>query len=158
MRFTAGPIRPFRWRCCWPAGRIAFGSSVFGRCLHLVPSQTGPRHRVGSAHLAAAARAFEGEREAARADVEAWADRPEAEGYGEHAARVRAWCIDLGVRAAHAAAAATAGSANLLDHAAQRLFREAMLYSLTAQTRDLQAATVQRLLDRGGGAMDGVWP
>ncbi|WP_437924237.1 hypothetical protein WMF37_35140 [Sorangium sp. So ce291] len=61
----------------------------------------------------------------------------------EHAARVRAWCIDLGVRAAHAAAAATAGSANLLDHAAQRLFREPMLCSLTAQTRDPQAATVQ---------------
>ena len=102
--------------------------------------------RRGSAHLAGVARAFEGEREAARAEVDAWADRPEAEGYAEHAVRVRAWCIELGVRAAHAAVAATGGSANLLDNAAQRLFREAMLYSLTSQTRDLQAATVQRLL------------
>lgn len=104
--------------------------------------------RRGSARLADAARAFEEERESARAEVDAWADRPEAEGQAEHAVRVRAWCIDLGVRAAHAAVAATGGSANLLDHAAQRLFREAMLYSLTAQTRDLQTATVQRLLER----------
>ncbi|WP_433927316.1 acyl-CoA dehydrogenase family protein [Sorangium cellulosum] len=114
--------------------------------------------RRGSAHLAGAARTFDDEREAARAEVNEWAERPEAEGYGEHAVRVRAWCIDLGVRAAHAAVAATGGSANLLDHAAQRLFREAMLYSLTAQTRDLQAVTVQRLLDRGGGAMDRARP
>ncbi|WP_437630448.1 acyl-CoA dehydrogenase family protein [Sorangium sp. So ce854] len=112
--------------------------------------------RRGSALLAGAARAFEGEREAARAQVDAWADRPEAEGYAEHAVRARALCIDLGVRAAHAAVAATGGSANLLDHAAQRLFREAMLYSLTSQTRDLQAATVQRLLDRGGGTTGGA--
>ncbi|WP_437594249.1 acyl-CoA dehydrogenase family protein [Sorangium sp. So ce1000] len=109
--------------------------------------------RRGSARLAGAARAFEEEREAARAEVDAWADRqeadrPETEDHAEHAVRIRAWCIDLGVRAAHAAVAATGGSANLLDHAAQRLFREAMLYSLTAQTRDLQTATVERLLER----------
>lgn len=114
--------------------------------------------RRGSTHLAGAARGFEDEREAARAEVDAWADRPEAEGYGEHVVRVRAWCIDLGVRAAHAAVIASGGSANLLDHTAQRLFREAMLYSLTAQTRDLQTATVQRLLARGGRATGPVGP
>ncbi|WP_437321601.1 acyl-CoA dehydrogenase family protein [Sorangium sp. So ce385] len=114
--------------------------------------------RRGDAQLAGAARALEDEREAARAEVNAWADQPEAEGYAEHAVRARASCVDLGVRAAHAAVAATGGSANRLDNAAQRLFREAMLYSLTAQTRDLQAATVQRLLGRGGGAIDRARP
>ncbi|XXX82358.1 acyl-CoA dehydrogenase family protein [Sorangium sp. So ce134] len=109
--------------------------------------------RRGDAHLAGAARALEHERDDARAEVNAWADRPEAEGFAEHAVRARAWCVELGVRAAHAAVAATGGSANRLDHAAQRLFREAMLYSLTSQTRDLQIATVQRLLGRGGGGV-----
>ncbi|WP_437730617.1 acyl-CoA dehydrogenase family protein [Sorangium sp. So ce1335] len=129
----------------------ALSLGVAGAAAALLAELAGRR---GSAHLAGAARSLEGERDDARAEVEAWADRPEAEGYGEHAVRVRAWCIELGVRAAHAAVAATGGSANLLDNAAQRLVREAMLYSLTAQTRDLQTATVQRLLDRGGGATD----
>ncbi|AUX39081.1 isovaleryl-CoA dehydrogenase [Sorangium cellulosum] len=105
--------------------------------------------RRGSAALASAARGFAGEIDDARAEVNAWADQPEAAEYGEHAVRARAWCIELGVRTAHAAVAASGGSANLLEHTAQRLFREAMLYSLTAQTRDLQAATVQRLVGRG---------
>ena len=64
------------------------------------------------------------------------------------AAEVRAWCIDLGVRAAHAAVVASGGSANLLDHTAQRLFREAMVYTLIAQTRDLQTASLHRLTSR----------
>jgi alkylation response protein AidB-like acyl-CoA dehydrogenase len=61
-------------------------------------------------------------------------------------ARVRAHCIDLGVRAAHAAVAAGSGAANSLEHAAQRVFREAMVYTLIAQTRDLQTATFERLV------------
>jgi hypothetical protein len=63
-------------------------------------------------------------------------------------ARTRARCIDLGVRAAHAAVAAGSGAANSLEHAAQRLFREAMVYTLIAQTRDLQTATFERLTGR----------
>jgi hypothetical protein len=61
---------------------------------------------------------------------------------------VRAHCIDLGVRAAHAAVATGSGAANGLEHAAQRLFREAMVYTLIAQTRDLQTATLERLIGR----------
>lgn len=69
----------------------------------------------------------------------------------EDASRARAWCVDLGVRAAHAAVIVSSGAANLLDHPAQRLFREAMVYTLTAQTGDLQTATLERLLRRGAG-------
>jgi hypothetical protein len=64
------------------------------------------------------------------------------------ALELRAWCIDLGVRAAHAAVVVGSGGANLLDSSAQRLFREAMLYTLTAQTWPLQQASLRRLLAR----------
>jgi hypothetical protein len=52
------------------------------------------------------------------------------------------------VRAAHAAVVVGSGGANLLDSSAQRLFREAMLYTLTAQTWPLQQASLRRLLAR----------
>jgi alkylation response protein AidB-like acyl-CoA dehydrogenase len=116
----------------------------------------------GSTELSGAAEALAQEVTAARHAVNAAAEEISAPGARElrpaggreanaKAARVRAWCIDLGVRAAHAAVAASGGGANSLDHAAQRLFREAMVYTLTAQTRDLQTATVARLLDRSAG-------
>jgi alkylation response protein AidB-like acyl-CoA dehydrogenase len=105
----------------------------------------------GSAGLAATADALEAEATAARGAVNATAERMTAPGALENAGRVRAWCIDLGVRAAHAAVTASGGAANSLDHAAQRLFREAMVYTLTAQTRDLQTATLARLLERSFG-------
>ncbi|WP_437677101.1 acyl-CoA dehydrogenase family protein [Sorangium sp. So ce131] len=127
----------------------ALSLGVAGAAVALIEEAAGRR---GSAALAGAARGLEGEIDDARAEVDVWADQPEAAGYGEHAVRARAWCVELGVRAAHAAVAAVGGSANLLEHTAQRLFREAMLYSLTAQTRDLQAATVQRLVGRGAEA------
>ena len=62
---------------------------------------------------------------------------------------LRARCIDLGMRAAHAAVTAGGGAANGLDHPAQRLFREAMVYTLVAQTRDLRVATLDRLTRPG---------
>jgi len=62
----------------------------------------------------------------------------------------RAWCVELGVRAAHAAVMTSGGAANLLDHPAQRIFREAMVYTLAAQTSDLQTAMLARLVRRGG--------
>lgn len=104
-----------------------------------------------SAGLAAVADALEAEATAARSAVNAAAERMTAAGALENAAQVRAWCVDLGVRAAHAAVTASGGAANSLDHAAQRFFREAMVYTLTAQTRDLQTVTLARLLERSGG-------
>jgi alkylation response protein AidB-like acyl-CoA dehydrogenase len=65
-----------------------------------------------------------------------------------HVAKVRAQSIDLGIRAAHAAVVATGGTANGLDHLAQRLFREAMLYSLTAQTQDLRETSLDLIASR----------
>lgn len=82
-----------------------------------------------------------------RQEADCWRDRAEAEGYRENALRIRSHCIEFGVRAAHAAVAATGGGANSRDNQAQRLFREAMFYTLTAQTRDVQTATLERLAD-----------
>lgn len=107
------------------------------------------RERESGGPLAAAADDLDRELAAARGAVNRQADADATPGdrTGD-AAEVRAWCIDLGVRAAHAAVVASGGSANLLDHTAQRLFREAMVYTLIAQTRDLQTASLHRLTSR----------
>ena len=66
----------------------------------------------------------------------------------EKAVSLRAWCIELATRAALAAISASSGSANSLSHPAQRLLREAMFYSIQAQTSDVMAATLARLVGR----------
>jgi alkylation response protein AidB-like acyl-CoA dehydrogenase len=91
--------------------------------------------------------ALEAEMAAARAAVDRWLDRVDDPGYKEGALSTRAWCIAFGVRCAHAAMAATGGLANSRDNDAQRLFREAMFYTLTAQTRDVQTATLNYLAE-----------
>ncbi|HEY4001433.1 MAG TPA: acyl-CoA dehydrogenase family protein [Candidatus Xenobia bacterium] len=45
--------------------------------------------------------------------------------------------IELAVHASHAAVAAASGAANLRDHPAQRLYREAMFYTVQAQTHEV---------------------
>lgn len=64
--------------------------------------------------------------------------------------KVRAWAIDLAVRCAHAGVAATGGAANSVDHSAQRVFREALVYTVSAQTTPIMQATLERLCSRGG--------
>jgi alkylation response protein AidB-like acyl-CoA dehydrogenase len=63
----------------------------------------------------------------------------------ETAVMLRAWCIELAVRAAHAAVTACSGAANLLTHPAQRLLREAMFYTIQAQTQEVMDVTLSRL-------------
>ncbi|MFY9234207.1 MAG: acyl-CoA dehydrogenase family protein [Fimbriimonadaceae bacterium] len=58
---------------------------------------------------------------------------------------IRAWAIDLAVRCAHAAVAASSGAANSLQHPAQRLYREALVYTVSAQTPAIMEATLKRL-------------
>jgi len=82
-----------------------------------------------------------------RANALAWsgtcADLPD---YKEHALLSRASAIVLAVRAAHAAVTATGGSAHLLSQPPQRLLREAIFYTTTAQTSDVQSATLDLLI------------
>ena len=85
--------------------------------------------------------------DACRREALAWsgacADLPD---YKEHALRVRATAIVLAVRAAHAAVTATGGSAHRLDSPPQRLLREAIFYTTTAQTADVRSATLDLLI------------
>lgn len=60
----------------------------------------------------------------------------------------RAWAIDLAVRCAHAGVASSSGAANSVNHNAQRVYREALVYTVSAQTSDIMQATLQRLVAR----------
>ena len=60
--------------------------------------------------------------------------------------KLRAWSIDLANRCAHAAVISGRGGANLMDHPAQRVYREALAFSVFGQTTDVMAATMARLV------------
>lgn len=93
--------------------------------------------------IAELASAIEAERAAIREAADWWEPRFGVPDYLENAYRVRTWAIEAGMRAAHAAAMATGGTANLLTNPAQRLVREALLFSLNAQTADLRRAELE---------------
>lgn len=59
---------------------------------------------------------------------------------------VRAWAIELAVRCAHAAVTASSGAANSVMHPAQRIYREALVYTVSAQTGAVMEATMRRLV------------
>jgi len=61
---------------------------------------------------------------------------------------VRAWAIDLSVRCAHAGVTASSGAANSLAHPAQRVYREALVYTVSAQTTPVMEATLKRIAAR----------
>jgi len=58
---------------------------------------------------------------------------------------LRAWAIELCTRCAHAAVAVSGGAANAVHHPAQRLFRESLVYTVSAQTTDIMRETLARL-------------
>jgi alkylation response protein AidB-like acyl-CoA dehydrogenase len=97
------------------------------------------------ARMTAAAAALESQADRLRTEVHAWGERASDPGYVPGVLRARAACIELGVRAAQAAVVASGGGANLTDHPAQRLYREAMLYSVTALTGELQELVLAAL-------------
>ncbi|WP_165073398.1 acyl-CoA dehydrogenase family protein [Paludisphaera rhizosphaerae] len=96
--------------------------------------------------LANAANVFEQEVDSMRTAVNRWDDPETPADQRGDATKLRAGCIDLGVRASYGSVAASGGAANGIEHPAQRLFREAMVYALVAQTRDLRLATLDRLV------------
>ncbi len=61
----------------------------------------------------------------------------------------RAWAIDLAVRCGHAAVTCSSGRANSMEHDAQRVYREALVYTVSAQTAEIMEATLNRLVARG---------
>ncbi len=97
--------------------------------------------------FARAAAEFQGEIDACRAAALQWsgacAEQPE---YKDKALHARAEAITLATRAAHAVVTATGGGGHLLSSPAQRLLRESIFYTTTAQTADVQSATLNLLL------------
>jgi alkylation response protein AidB-like acyl-CoA dehydrogenase len=60
--------------------------------------------------------------------------------------QLRAWAINLVGRCSQAAIIATSGAANDLNSSAGRIYREALLFSVSGQTTDVMAASLQQLL------------
>ena len=62
-----------------------------------------------------------------------------------HRFQLRAEAIDLAARCTHAAVIVSKGAANLLDHPAQRVYREALAFSVFGQTNAVMDASLSRL-------------
>jgi alkylation response protein AidB-like acyl-CoA dehydrogenase len=60
---------------------------------------------------------------------------------------LRAEAIDLAVRCGHAAVVVSSGAANGTLHPAGRVYREALVYTVSGQTKDVMAATLDRIVD-----------
>lgn len=60
--------------------------------------------------------------------------------------QIRVWAIDLAVRCAHAAITVSSGAANYSHHAAQRVYREALVFTVSGQTTAVMEATLSRLV------------
>ena len=109
--------------------------------------------RSGLPEIARVADALEREIDTCRSEARRWADGPkDTPDYKAGALAARAGAILLATRAAHSAVAAAGGAANDRSHPAQRLFREAMFYTLTAQTGDVRDATLAALFPPEQGA------
>ena len=65
--------------------------------------------------------------------------------------KVRAWAIDFAVRCGHCAITSSSGAANSIHHPAQRVYREALVFTVSAQTPAVMEATLDRLTSRAGG-------
>ena len=94
--------------------------------------------------LAETLRLLHDELEACRAET-AEAQKLAGEETTDDRLRVRAWAVDLAFRCAQAAIVCSSGGANSLRHPAQRIYREALVYSVSAQTTAIMGATLARL-------------
>lgn len=104
-------------------------------------------NKPGKDFLSGYADDLESELESCRTETHAaLADRSEAT--AEARLRLRAWAIELAVRCGHAAVTASSGAANAADHPAGRIYREALVYTVSAQTLPILRATMDRLAKR----------
>lgn len=63
--------------------------------------------------------------------------------------QLRAWAINLAQRCASAAVTVSSGAANYRYHAAQRVYREALVFTVSGQTLAVMEATLERLVYEG---------
>ena len=67
----------------------------------------------------------------------------------EQRLQLRAWAINLAGRCSQAAVTASSGAANSNDHRAQRVYREALMFTVSGQTVAVMEATLKQLLSVG---------
>lgn len=60
--------------------------------------------------------------------------------------QLRAWAIELSLRCASAAVTVSGGAANYQDHPAQRVYREALVFTVSGQTTSVLEGTLERLI------------
>ncbi len=63
----------------------------------------------------------------------------------EQRLQLRVWSVDLAVRCAHAAISVAGGAANDQEHPAQRIYREALMFTVSGQTPQIMAAILSQL-------------
>ncbi|MDE2127772.1 MAG: acyl-CoA/acyl-ACP dehydrogenase [Armatimonadetes bacterium] len=124
-------------------GATAFPLGCSWRAIQLT-AQTAEKRSVVAGSVAAEALLQEW-RELDAAVEAGSASAEDTDAWFTAAVELRAKVIALSVRAAHAAVTVSSGSANTLAHPAQRLYREAMFYTVQAQTNDVMQATLRRL-------------
>lgn len=56
--------------------------------------------------------------------------------------QLRAWAIDLALRCTHAAVIVSSGAANYTNHPAQRVYREALVFTVSGQTTAVMEASL----------------
>ena len=71
--------------------------------------------------------------------------QPESQSWEERL-QLRAWAINLALRCANAAVTVSSGAANYRYHAAQRVYREALVFTVSGQTTAVMEATLARLV------------
>ena len=82
-----------------------------------------------------------------RAEAERWAGDASAENVAPRL-DLRARMIEFMVRCAHAGVVSSSGAANSQDHPAQRVYRESIVFSVSAQTGPIMEATLERIVAR----------
>ena len=66
----------------------------------------------------------------------------------EERLQLRSWAINLAGRCAQAGVTASSGAANSLHHPAQRVYREALAFTVFGQTKAVMEATLARLVNK----------
>ncbi|GBF78986.1 acyl-CoA dehydrogenase family protein [Aphanothece sacrum] len=66
--------------------------------------------------------------------------------YFEDDLQLRVWAINLAQRCTKAAVTVSSGAANYYDHPAQRVYREALVFTVFGQTTDIMKATLEQLM------------
>ena len=126
--------------------------AVFGiaeTCLDLLAS-------ISESHLEVLSRAealLRDEGRRCRAEAYGLADGDPSPADVPNLLRVKAWSLDYVARAAQALVAATGGRAMSLNHPAQRLLREAIFYTIQAQTAASRDSSLELLVRAGNSGI-----